>query len=67
MKDFDKLDKTDTLFEATNVIIGIDKKCYLLSRIWHKSGNHNNNQKSFNKIRAQQNQESLLNEQVQEK
>jgi hypothetical protein len=33
MKDFDKLDKTDTLFEATNVIIGIDKKCYLLSRI----------------------------------
>jgi predicted house-cleaning NTP pyrophosphatase (Maf/HAM1 superfamily) len=55
------------LFEATNVIIGIDKKCYLLSRIWHKSGNHNNNQKSFNKIRAQQNQESLLNEQVQEK
>ncbi|OUM62195.1 hypothetical protein PIROE2DRAFT_11604 [Piromyces sp. E2] len=49
-EEFDKLDKPDILFEATNIIIGIDKKCYLESCIRNKSGKHSNH-KSFRKRR----------------
>ncbi|OUM57057.1 hypothetical protein PIROE2DRAFT_18070 [Piromyces sp. E2] len=53
-EEFDKLDKPDTLFEATNIIIGIDKKCYLESCIRNKSGKHSSH-KSFRKRRRELN------------
>jgi len=45
-EEFDKLDKPDTLFEATNTIIGIDKKCYLECYIRNKP-NSKNKSKTF--------------------
>eukprot|EP00833_Pecoramyces_ruminatium_P008925 jgi/Orpsp1_1/1182957/evm.model.c7180000083281.1 len=48
-EEFDKLDKPTTLFEATNTIISIDKKCYLESCIRNKQNSHGKNRKSFNK------------------
>jgi len=46
-EEFDKLDKPETLLEATNIIIGIDKKYYLESCIRHKSSNHNEQHKTL--------------------
>ena len=61
-EEYDKQEKPKSLFEATNIIIGIDKKCYLESRIRHKSNNnrnyHNKSQKrkqDSNKFRNQSN------------
>jgi len=52
-EEFDKLNKPDTLFEATNTIIGIDKKCYLESCIRHKSDNKSKASKSFHRKRKE--------------
>jgi len=55
-EEYDKQQKPKTLFEATNIIIGIDKKCYLESCIRHKSNNnHYKNHKTFNKRRHELN------------
>jgi len=53
-EEFDKVKKPDTLFKTTNIIIGIDKKCYLESCICNKTGNYNKH-KSFNKRRKELN------------
>ena len=55
-EEYDKQQKPKTLFEATNIIIEIDKKCYLESYIRHKSNNnHYKNHKTFNKRRRELN------------
>jgi len=48
-EEFDKVDKPTTLFEATNLIIGIDKKCYLENLIRNKPKPHHHHHKSFNR------------------
>jgi len=56
-EEFDKVKKPETLFDATNIIIGIDKKCYLESYLRQKSFNNKNGgrNKSFNKKRHELN------------
>jgi len=50
-EEFDKLEKPSTLFEATNIIIGIDKKCFLESRLRHNQKNKFNGKMSFHRKR----------------
>jgi len=45
-EEYDKVDKPKNLFEATNIIIGIDKKCYLENCIRNKN-NYSKNNKTF--------------------
>jgi len=52
-EEFDKVEKPSTLFEATNTIIGIDKKCYLESSLRNKTKNFKKNHKSFQKKRRE--------------
>jgi len=56
-EELDKVKKPETLFDATNVIIGIDKKCYLESCLRQKSFNNKNGgrNKSFNRKRHELN------------
>ena len=45
-EEYDKQEKPKTLFEATNIIIGIDKKCYIESCIRHKTNRKHQNNKN---------------------
>jgi len=54
-EEFDKMDRPTTLFEATNLIIGIDKKCYLETLIRNKPKNQHNDHKSFNRRKKELN------------
>jgi len=55
-EEFDKLDKPTTLFEATNLIISIDRKLYLESCLRQKANNKNNKRKIFQRQRYEHNQ-----------
>jgi len=51
-EEFDKVEKPSTLFEATNIIIRIDKNFYFEKLLRKESKNHQNhkiNRKSFNR------------------
>jgi len=50
-EEFEKLEKPSTLFEATNIIIGIDKKYFLESCLRHKQKNKFNGKMPFHRKR----------------
>jgi len=54
-EEFDKQEKPTTLFEASNIIIGIDKKCYLENCLRDNSNRIHKNNKSFNRKRHELN------------
>jgi len=62
-EEFDKLERPKTLFEATNLIIGIDKKCYLESCLRNKSNksknNHQNNHQTFKRKKYELNKSEI--------
>jgi len=47
--EFDKVDKPETLFEATNLIIGLDKKCLIENRLNYTPSYHNKSHKTYSR------------------
>jgi len=60
-KKFDKLEKPKNLFEATNIIIGIDKKCFIEQELKIKEQKKNTISKTFRRKQYELNKSSLKN------
>ena len=62
-KKFDKLEKPKNLFEATNIIIGNDKKCFIEQELKIKEQKKNTISKTFRRKQYELNKSSLKNNQ----
>jgi len=60
-KKFEKLEKPKNLFEATNIIIGIDKKCFIEQELKIKEQKKNTISKTFRRKQYEFNKSSLKN------
>jgi len=60
-KKFDKLEKPKYLFEATNIIIEIDKKCFIEQELKIKEQKKNTISKMFRRKQYELNKSSLKN------